>query len=138
MIKAIIFDMVGVLVFKKIGYTPITSDEINSQNIEDLFNHLNDKKLINEIKIKLKLSDKEIKRAVRLIPDKYCKFDELWNLLPGLKTKHLLAVINNGNTIAIKYWKEKFDFGIFDMFINSTEVGIKSLTLEYFYSFARD
>lgn len=81
--------MVGVLVFKKIGYTPITSDEINSQNIEDLFNHLNDKKLINEIKIKLKLSDKEIKRAVRLIPDKYCKFNELWNLLPGLKNQTL-------------------------------------------------
>lgn len=34
MIKAILFDMVGVLVFKKKDYSPKTSDEINAENIE--------------------------------------------------------------------------------------------------------
>jgi HAD superfamily hydrolase (TIGR01509 family) len=36
-----------------------------------------------------------------------------------------LAIINNGNTIALKYWKEQFDFSIFDLYINSAKVGIK-------------
>ena len=124
-IKAILFDMVGVLVFEKGSYTPKTPDEINTQNIENLFNHLDDKKLISDIKEKLKLSDEEVDRAVRLIPEKYGKFEDLWNLLPELKHKYKLAVINNGNAIAKKYWSEKFDFGIFDIFINSAEEGIK-------------
>lgn len=125
MIKAILFDMVGVLVFKKDGYTPKTPDEINTQNIENLFNHLDDKKLISDIKEKLKLSDEEIERAVRLIPEKYEKFEDLWKLLPELKNKYKLAVINNGNSIAHKYWKEKFNFKDFDLFLNSAEEGIK-------------
>jgi len=124
-IKAILFDMVGELVFKKEDYTPKTSDEINAQNIENLFNHLDDKRLISDIREKLKLSDEEIERAVRLIPEKYEKFDELWMLLPELKKKFKFAVINNGNSLAMKYWKERFDFSIFDLFINSAEVGIK-------------
>jgi putative hydrolase of the HAD superfamily len=125
MIKAILFDMVGVLFFKKEGYSATTSDEINAQNIENLFNHLNDKKLLEDIKEKLKLNGKEVKRAVVLIPQKYDKFDELWKLLPNLKKKFKLAVINNGNSIAQKYWKKKFDFSIFDLFLNSAEAGIK-------------
>ena len=125
MLKAILFDMVGVLVFKKDGYTPKTLDEINTRNIENLFNHLDDKELISDIKEKLKLSDEEIGRAVRLIPEKYEKFEDLWKLLPELKNKYKLAVINNGNAIAKKYWNEKFDFSIFDIFINSAEEGIR-------------
>jgi putative hydrolase of the HAD superfamily len=125
MIKAILFDMVGVLVFKKEGYTPKIPDEINTQNIESLFNHVDDNKLISDIKEKLKLSDEEIERATRLIPGKYEKFEDLWNLLPDLKNKYKLGVINNGNAVALKYWKEKFDFGIFDIYINSAVEGVK-------------
>jgi len=124
-IKAILFDLVGVLVFKKEDYIPTTSDEINAQNIESLFNHLDDKKLIKDVKEKLKLSDDEIQTAVRLIPEKYEKFDELWKLLPELKKKYKLVVINNGNAITKSYWHKKFDFSIFDLFLNSAEERIK-------------
>jgi len=125
MLKAILFDMVGVLVFKKKNYVAKTKEEIDAENMEKLFNHLDDKKLISGIKENLKLSDEEIDKAVRLIPEKYEKFEDLWKLLPELKNKYKLAVINNGNAIAKKYWKEKFDFGIFDIFINSAEEGVK-------------
>ena len=90
-----------------------------------MFNHLDNKKLAEDIKEKLKLSEEEIERAVSLIPVRYEKITELWDLLPELKKKYKLAVINNGNSIALKYWKEKFDFSIFDLFTNSAEVGIK-------------
>lgn len=125
MIKAILFDMVGVLVFKKKDYVPKTPDEINTENIEKLFNHIDDNKLILDIKQNLKLDNTEIERAALLIPEKYEKFEKLWNLLPELKKKYKLVVINNGNAIALKYWKEKFDFSIFDVYINSAVEGVK-------------
>jgi len=125
MIKAILFDMVGVLVFKKEKFTLSSTDEINAQNIEGLFNHIDDEKLLKDIKEKLKLSEEEIERAIPLIPSKYEKFRELWELLPEIKKKYKIGVINNGNSIALKFWKEKFDFSIFDIFINSAEEGVK-------------
>ena len=125
MLKAILFDMVGVLVFKKETYFPKNPDEINAQNIESLFNQIDDEKLLKDIKEKLKLSEKEIERAIPLIPAKYEKFIKLWEFFPELKKRYKLAVINNGNSLALKYWKEKFDFSIFDLFINSAKERIK-------------
>jgi putative hydrolase of the HAD superfamily len=125
MIKAILFDMVGALLFKKKGYIPKTKAELNAEKIEKLYNHVDDKKLLADIKSKLELSDKEIKRALARIPEKYEKFEEFWSLLPALKKRYKLAVINNGNSLANRYWRKKFDFSIFDEFIVSAKIGIK-------------
>lgn len=125
MIKAILFDMVGVLVFRKKDFYTKTSDDKNAEEIEKLFNHIDDEKLYIDIKSKLGLDDKEIISAARLIPEKYEKNEKIWKIIPNLKKRFKLAVINNGNLIALKYWKEKFDFSIFDLFINSAEEGIK-------------
>ena len=125
MIKAILFDMVGVLVFKKRDYVPKTSDEINTENIEGLFNHIDDKKLIKDIKEQLKLTDDEIDRAAKIMPERFERFDDLWKLLPELKKKYKLAVVNNGNAIAKKYWDEKFVFKEFDIFVNSALQGVR-------------
>ncbi len=125
MIKAILFDMVGVLVFKRKDYVPKTPDEINAEDIEKLFNHLDDNRLILDIKQNLELNNTEIEQAASLIPEKYERFEKLWKLLPELKKKYKLAVINNGNSIALKYWKEKFDFSIFDLYLNSAVEGVK-------------
>jgi len=125
MIKAILFDMVGVLLFKKKGYIPKIREELNAEKIEKLYNNVDDKKLLLDIKNKLGLTDKEIKKALTRIPEKYEKFEELWDLLPALKKRYKLAVINNGNSLANKYWRKKFDFSIFDEFIVSAKIGIK-------------
>ena len=125
MIKAILFDMVGVLLFKKKDYIPKTKEELNAEKIEKLYNHIDDKKLLADIKSKLGLIDKETKGALARIPEKYEKFEELWNLLPALKKRYKLAVINNGNSLANRYWRKKFDFSIFDEFTVSAKIGIK-------------
>jgi len=131
-IKAILFDLVGVLVFKKEDYIANSLDGINAQNIESLFNHTDDAKLLKDIKDKFNLSDGEINKALPFIPAKYEKFDQLWEILPKIKKQYKLAVINNGNSIALKYWKDKFDFGIFDLYINSGMVGIKKPDLKIY------
>lgn len=124
-IQAIIFDMVGVLLFKKINYTPKTKKEINAEKIEKLYNHLSDKELLLDLKEKAGLTTKEINEALPYIPQKYEKFKELWNLLPILKKNYKLAIINNGNNLAEKYWKKRFDFSIFDAFIVSAKEKVK-------------
>ena len=125
MIKAILFDMVGVLVFKKTDYVAQTQDEKNAEDIESLFNHIDDEKLYMDIRREFGLDNDEIVRASKLIPEKYEKFEDLWKILPELKAKYKLAVINNGNSIALKYWKEKFNFDIFNLFINSAQEKIR-------------
>ena len=124
-IEAIIFDMVGVLLFKKINYTPKTKKQINARKIEKLYNHLDDKKLLLDSREKAGLTTKEISEALPYIPRKYEKFKELWNLLPILKKNYKLAVINNGNNLAEKYWKKKFGFNIFDVFVNSAKEKVR-------------
>jgi FMN phosphatase YigB (HAD superfamily) len=110
MIKAILFDMVGVLVFKKENYVEKTKDEIITENIEKLFNHLDDNKLIKDVKEKLKLTDPEIEKAAKIMPERFECFDDSWKLLPELKKKYKLAVVNNGNAIAKKYWDKEIWF----------------------------
>lgn len=124
-IKAILFDMVGVLLFKKNNYLPKTSAQINADKIERLYNHTDDRKLLHDIKDKLKLTDSEIKDALCCIPEKYEKFNPLWNILPDLKKKYSLAIINNGNALAQNYWDKRFDYSIFDFFVNSAIIGIR-------------
>ena len=124
-IKAILFDMVGVLIFKKRNYFPKIKNQLNAEKIEKLYNHVDDEKLLLDIKEKLGLTDREINEALPFIPQKYEKFKKLWNLLPKLKKKYKIAVINNGNSLADKYWNQKFNFRIFDVFINSAKEGIK-------------
>jgi putative hydrolase of the HAD superfamily len=124
-IRAIIFDLVGVLVFKNENYIPKTKEQLNAEKIEKLYNHLDDKKILSDIKEKLGLSSKEINEALSYIPQKYEKNKELWDLLPKLKKKYKLAIMNNGNNIARKYWEKRFDFSILDFFINSAVEGIK-------------
>lgn len=124
-IRAIIFDLVGVFVFKKNNYLPESKEQLNAEKIEKLYNHLDDKKLLSDIKEKLGLTAKEIDEALSYIPQKYEKFGELWDLLPKLKKQHKLAIINNGNNIAGRYWQKRFDFSIFDFFVNSAAEGVK-------------
>ena len=75
-LQVIIFDMVGVLLFKKMNYTLKTKREINAEKIEKLYNHLDDKKLLLDLKLKVGLTTKKIKEALPYIPQKYEKFKE--------------------------------------------------------------
>ena len=123
--EAILFDMVGVLIFKRPGYQASTLDEINADKIEKLYNHVDNEKLLRDINQNMHLGEKGLERALCCIPAKYEKFSEIWKLLPKLKESYKMAVINNGNALAQKYWDEKFNFSIFDAFVNSAIEGVR-------------
>ena len=46
-------------------------------------------------------------------------------MIPDLRKKFRLGIINNGNSLALPYWKQKFDFSAFDVFVNSAQVKLK-------------
>lgn len=126
MIKGIIFDMGGPLVQKNPNYTyneiAETAEDIRIQN-----HFISDEKFIQALKendITKKYTSEEIAQK---IVSKYYKIPEIWdNLLPKLKGKYKLAVINNGPAITIPYFKKENNFDeFFSIFINSSEVGIE-------------
>lgn len=121
-VRAILFDLVGVLVFVRNGYKPKTENERNAAKIEKLFNHVNDRKLIVEIKSHFNLRDDEISAALPCIPGKFDMYNELWETIPSLKRKFKLGIINNGNSLALKFWRQRFNFSAFDVFVNSGQV----------------
>ncbi len=125
MIDAILFDMVGVLLVRDNTYTPVTSDQRKAEAIVGLYNHFDDRRLLANVREKLFLTDEEIGRALPHIPDGYEPFADLWQILPALKGRCKLAVINNGNALAKVYWDAKFDFGLFDVFISSAQEGLR-------------
>jgi putative hydrolase of the HAD superfamily len=131
-VRAILFDLVGVLVFLKDGYIPKTKNERNAADIENLFNHVDDGKLIADIKSTFHLRDEEIAAALPCIPAKFEIYNKLWKILPDLKHKFKLGIINNGNALALKYWHQRFNFSEFDIFINSAQVTLMKPNPEIF------
>jgi len=117
--------MVGVLLFRDNAHTPVTSDQHNAEAIVGLYNHVDDRRLLADVREKLLLTDEEIGRALPHIPDGYELFADLWQILPTLKGRYKLAVINNGNALAKVYWDAKFDFGMFDAFVSSAQEGLR-------------
>ena len=124
-IKAVLFDMVGVLLFVKPDFSPTTEEEINAYHIEKLYNHTDDKKLLNDIRAHLKLKSEDLEKALERIPEKFEKYNKLWKIIPQLKKNYDIAIINNGNALAMKYWNKCFDFSPFNLFINSAQEGVK-------------
>ncbi len=123
MIKAIIFDMVGPLLHKRPDYTP---DDVvqTAEELSDIF--LNTAEFVSELKkhkITKNLSTEEIAQH---IVGKYCQVPKIWDeLLPLLKQKYKLAVLNNGMSITIPYFKSGYPFkDYFEVFVNSAEANL--------------
>lgn len=130
-IKAIIFDFMGVLAFKKENYQP---DEIVDGVDAVVGNLTNDFEFKNEAQKKFNLTDEEFEKILIKIVDKYEPNFDLWKLLPEIKDKFKLRalIMNNGTTLTLPYFNKKFDFGYFKEFICSAEVGIKKPDPEIF------
>lgn len=122
-IKAILFDFHGVLVFRKKDYRPDSvADGIDSM-IGDC---ANDAEFKARAMKKYGLDEKGFNSVLGRIVDKYEKFAEIWDLLPQLRKKYKLAIINNGTFLTIPKFDERHSiYKNFDLFVSSSVEGIK-------------
>lgn len=120
-VKAILFDLVGVLLLKKANYQPDpTVDQIDRL----IGNVTDDLTFAAETKRKFNLGDTEFDLVLQEIVDKYEKFAPLWALLSSLHGQIRLGIINNGTALTWPYFEERFELSRqFDICLNSAQIG---------------
>jgi epoxide hydrolase-like predicted phosphatase len=122
-IKVIIFDFIGVLLFSRVDYKPKKIiDEIDYEIGKVTDDELFKKKMTK----KYNLNKIEFNEVLDKIIDKYEPLKPLWTLLPELRKKYKLAVINNGTSLTLPSFKSKYRLdSIFDLFVSSAIEGLK-------------
>jgi epoxide hydrolase-like predicted phosphatase len=122
-LKAIIFDFMGVLLFPRIDYRP---DKIIDEIDSIIGKVMNDALFKQETLKKYALSSEAFDSILNKVADKYEAFKPLWRILPELRKKFKLAVINNGTSLTLPKFESKFHINeTFDLFISSATEGVK-------------
>lgn len=128
--KAIVFDLMGVLLFKRKDYVSermIDSiDKLIGETVDDL-------SLKREISNRYGLAEGDIEKALEKCANKYERLDPLWKILPELRKKYKLAIINNGTALTLDYLNRKYSIrDNFDLFISSALEGVRKPNSEIF------
>mgnify|MGYP001580290548 CR=1 FL=1 len=134
-IDAILFDMMGVLLFQKKDYVP---DKLVDE-IDTLVGRVTDDNAFKrETLKKFRLSEDRLSNVLTKIVNKYEPFQKLWDLLPELRKNYKLAIINNGTALTLSQFDNKLNFdNYFDLFISSAKEGIKKPDGEFFLTTAK-
>jgi len=134
-IDAILFDMMGVLLFPKKDYMPNNLiDEIDT-----LVGRVTDDNTFKQETLKkFRLSEDEFSNILTKIVNKYESFQDLWSILPELRKYYKLAIINNGTALTLSQFDKKLNFDkYFDLFISSAREGMKKPDGEIFLTTAK-
>ena len=122
-ISAILFDLVGVLLFKRKDYKP----NLLVDKVDSLIGKVTDDKKFKKATIKnFNLKEKEFDEVLEKVVNKYEPFQPIWELLPELRKHYKLAIINNGTALTLPSFKTKHKIDkYFDLFISSAIEGVK-------------
>lgn len=129
-IEAILFDFMGVLLFRRVDYQP--NDLVDE--IDQLIGGVtNDNVFKTEVMRKYELDNKEFEVVLGRIINKYEKYKPLWKLLPDLHKQYKLAIVNNGTALTLPKLKVRHQLDKnFDLFISSAVEGIRKPEREIF------
>lgn len=122
-IDAILFDMMGVLLFQKNDYQP---DPLVDE-IDALIGRVTDDNVFKqEVLRNFHLDERDFDKILTKIVNKYEPFQRLWDLLPELKRHYKLAIVNNGTALTLSQFDQRLNFDkYFDLFISSAKEGKK-------------
>ena len=121
--KAILFDFIGVLLLKKQNYIADPVVDAIDKAIGQVTDDVAFKKQTME---QYRLSEIDFEKILKKINEKYEVNNDLWKLLPDLRLKYRLAIINNGTALTLPTFEKSYDIkGNFDLYINSAIEGIK-------------
>jgi HAD superfamily hydrolase (TIGR01509 family) len=86
---------------------------------------------------KFNLGEKEFDAILEKIVNKYEPLKFLWNLLPALRKKYKLAIINNGTALTLREFENRYNIKVrFDLFVSSALEGIKKPRKDIYLSAA--
>ena len=121
-VRAILFDMMGVLLRRRDDYVP----EPLLDAVDDRIGSVTDDALFRRgIRREFRLMDAQFKQIVARIPAKYEAFTPLWELLPELRRRYKLGIVNNGTSLTFPWFDARF--GIqrsFDLYLASGQAGV--------------
>ncbi len=129
-IDAILFDMMGVLLFQKEVYeVDAFVDEVDSF----IGGVTNDSFFEQEMLKKFCITEEDLQQVLLRIVEKYSPLEKLWDLLPELKKHYKLAVINNGTGLTLTEFDKRLNFDkYFNLFVCSGLEGVKKPEKEIF------
>ena len=122
-LEAIFFDFMGVLLFPRSGY----SAEKIVNAVDDMIGGVVDDDTFRAaVIVGQEIDEHEFQRILASIPEKYEAYPPLWDLLPDLRKKYKLGIINNGTRLTFPYFDGKFKLAErFDIVLSSGAEGMR-------------
>jgi HAD superfamily hydrolase (TIGR01509 family) len=134
-LEAVLFDFMGVLLFLRRDY----AGEKTVDAVDDMIGGVVDDEVFqNAVLEKIGIGGEEFHRILTRIPDKYEAYPPLWNLLPALRKKYKLGIINNGTRLTFPYFDAKLKLSErFDLVLSSGAEGVRKPDLEIYLRASR-
>ncbi len=133
--RAILFDFMGVLLFLRKEY----NGEKTVDAVDDMIGGVTDDEAFRRAaRADLNLTAEEFENVLSRIPGKYETYPPLWKLLPDLRKKYKLGIINNGTRLTFPYFDLKFGLSdTFDLILSSGAEGVRKPETEIFLRASR-
>ncbi|MGB7538051.1 MAG: HAD-IA family hydrolase [Anaerolineales bacterium] len=122
-LQAILFDFMGVLLFLRSDY----AGDKTVDAVDDMIGGVVDDDAFRKAAItNVHINAEEFDSVLSRIPDKYEAYPPLWELLPGLREKYKLGIINNGTRLTFPYFDTKLKMSEkFDIILSSGAEGAR-------------
>ncbi len=122
-IDAVLFDFMGVLLFLRGDHR---AEKIVDAVDDMIGGVVDDGAFRDAVLTGFKIDKPEFERILALVPEKYEPFPPLWKLLPPLRKKYKLGIINNGTRLTFPYFDAKFKLSErFDVILSSGAEGVR-------------
>jgi HAD superfamily hydrolase (TIGR01509 family) len=134
-IKAILFDFMGVLLFLRKD----RPGEKTVDAVDDMIGGVTDDGAFRKtVADRLEIGEEEFQKILSRVPEKYEAYPPLWDLLPVLRKKLKLGIINNGTRLTFPYFDAKFKLSkLFDVVLSSGAEGVRKPDADIYLRAAR-
>jgi HAD superfamily hydrolase (TIGR01509 family) len=121
-VRAILFDMMGVLLRRRDDYVPEPLVDAVDDRIGSV---TDDARFREEVQRDFQLTGQQFQVVLSRVPPKYEAFAPLWELLPGLRERFKIAVVNNGTSLTFPWFDARFGIArSFDLYLASGQAGV--------------
>jgi FMN phosphatase YigB (HAD superfamily) len=112
----------GVLLRRRDDYVPEPLVDAVDDRIGSV---TDDARFREEIRRDFQLTDAQLQVILARVPPKYEAFAPLWGLLPALRPRFRIAVVNNGTSLTFPWFDARFGIArSFDLYLASGQAGV--------------